>query len=84
MCRLADNTALLRLPDNLHNSPSYYNRYDDTYETPNRGSEVPILLARNQSRRLIMGDDGSNRVQLDADCCQTILRAGDIEGVGEL
>ena len=84
MCRLADSTALLRLPDHLHNSPSNYNRYDDTYETPNRGSEIPILLARNQSRRLIMGDDGSNRVQLDADCCQTILRAGDIEGVGEL
>ena len=84
MCRLADSTALLRLPDHLHNSPSYYNRYDDTYESPNRGSEIPILLARNQSRRLIMGDDGSNRVQLDADCCQTILRAGDIEGVGEL
>ena len=48
MCRLADSTALLRLPDHLHNSPSYYNRYDDTYETPNRGSEIPILLARNQ------------------------------------
>jgi hypothetical protein len=31
-----------------------------------------------------MGDDGSNRVQLDADCCQTILRTGDVEGVGEL
>lgn len=31
-----------------------------------------------------MGDDGSNRVQLIGDCRQTILRAGDIEGVGEL
>ena len=31
-----------------------------------------------------MGDDGSNRVQLEAYCCQTILRAGDIEGVEEL
>ena len=84
MCRLADSTALLRLPDHLHNSPSYYNRYDDTDETPNRGSEIPILLARNQSRRLIMGDDGSTRVQLNDDWRQTILRAGDIEGVGEL
>ena len=84
MYRLADSTALLRLPDHLHNSPSYCNRYDDTYEIPNKGSEIPILLARNQSRRLIMGDDGSNRVHLDSDCCQTLLRAGDIEGVGEL
>ena len=84
MCRLADSTALLRLPDHLHKPPSYYKRYDDTYETPNRGSEIPILLARNQSRRLIMGVDGSNRVQLDDDCRQAILRAGDIEGVGEL
>ena len=31
-----------------------------------------------------MGVDGSNRVQLDDDCRQAILRAGDIEGVGEL
>ena len=84
MYRLADSTAPLRLPDHLHNSPSHYNRYYDTYKTPNRGSEIPILLARNQSRRLIMGDDGSNRAQLDADCRQTLLRAGDIEGVGEL
>ena len=44
MCRLADSTALLRLPDHLHKPPSYYKRYDDTYETPNRGSEIPILL----------------------------------------
>ena len=31
-----------------------------------------------------MGDDRSNRVQLDYDCRQTIIRARDIEGVGEL
>ena len=84
MCRLADSTALLRLPDHLHKPSSYYKRYDGTYEPPNRGSEIPILLARNQSRRLIMGDDRSNRVQLDYDCRQTIIRARDIEGVGEL